>query len=332
MLRKLAGVLLIVHGLAHTLAGMRATEGPLFWSMTLAWVLAVIGFAAAGCMLLGLRGLSGTWRRYATGGLVGSAALLLLGWPGPLAAAGLSIDAVILGSVLATRTRDGVIGGIGPEPESVAARDRLVIVALAALTLLVLTRPVTQRWGSSSAELRADLPGDDSSLRPIYQIQHAVTIHATPDRVWPWLVQLGEDRGGFYSYAALERLVGLRVHNADRIHPEWQRLEVGDTIFATHAGWLGQQRRLGWRVSALRPDTVLVLERWGSFVLVPVDGSATRLIVRSRGGGADGPWSVALAPLGFLLFEPIHFLMERKMLLTIKRLAEEAQGGTGPWS
>lgn len=137
MRRKLAGVLLIVHGLAHTLPGMRATEGPVRWSMTLAWVLAVIGFVAAGCMLLGLRGLNGTWRRYATGGLVGSAVLLLLGWPDRLAVAGLAIDAVILCGVLATRSTDEVIGGIGPEPESVAARDRLVIVALAPLGLLL---------------------------------------------------------------------------------------------------------------------------------------------------------------------------------------------------
>ena len=332
MRRKLAGVLLIVHGLAHTLAGMRATEGALRWSMTLAWALAFIGFAAAGCILLGLRGLNGTWRRYATGGLVGSVVLLLLGWHGQLAAAGLAIDAVVLGGVLATRRPDGVIGGIGPDPASVAPRDRVVIVALALLTLLVLTRPVSQHWGSSAAELRAALPGDEPGLVPIYQIQHAVTIHTTPDRVWPWLVQLGEDRGGFYSYAALERLAGLRVRNADRIHPEWQDLEAGDTIFATHEGWLGQRRRFGWRVSMVRPDTVLVLERWGSVVLVPVDGSSTRLIVRTRGGGADSPPSVALAPFGFLLFEPVHFLMERKMLLTIKRRAEEAQGVGRPWS
>jgi len=282
MRRKLAGILLIVHGLAHTLAGMRATEGALFWSMTLAWALAFVGFAAAGCMLLGVRGLNGSWRRYATGGLVGSAVILVLGWYGPLAAAGLAVDGVILGAVLATHSADAVIGGIGPEPGSVAARDRVVIVALALLTLLVLTRPVTQRWGSSSAELRADLPGDEPGLQTTYQIQHAVTIHTTPDRVWPWLVQLGEDRGGFYSYAALERLLGLRVHNADRIHPEWQDLTVGDTVFATHAGWLGQRRRFGWRVSALRPDTVLVLEQWGSFVLVPIDEGSTRLIVRDR--------------------------------------------------
>jgi hypothetical protein len=331
MRRKLAGVLLIVHGLAHTLAGMRATEGALRWSMTLAWALALIGFAAAGSMLLGLRGLTGTWRRYAVGGLIGSVVLLLLGWPGQLAAAGLAIDAVVLAGILATRGRDGVIGGIGPDPAGVAPRDRVVIVALALLTLLVLTRPVSQRWGSSATELGAALPGDEPRLVPTYQIQHAVTIHTTPDRVWPWLVQLGEDRGGFYSYAALERLAGLRVRNADRIHPEWQDLEAGDTIFATHTGWLGQRRRFGWRVSTVRPDTVLVLERWGSFVLVP-DGSSTRLIVRTRGSGADSPQGVALAPLGFLLFEPIHFLMERKMLLTIKRRAEEAQGVGRPWS
>jgi hypothetical protein len=327
MRRKLAGVLLIIHGLAHTLAGMRATEGALFWGMTLAWGLALVGFAAAGCVLLGLHGLNGTWRRYAAAGVSGSLLLLLLGWGGPLAAAGLAIDATVLAVLLASGATDGVIGGIGEDPGLLGKLDRLVIVALALLALLILARPVMMRWGSTPAELRASLPGDVPHLEATYQIQHAVTIHATPDRIWPWLVQLGEDRGGFYSYAALERLVGLRVRNADRIHPEWQDLAVGDTVFATHAGWIGRDRRFGWRVGLVRPDTVLVLERWGSFVLVPVDSVSTRLIVRTRGGGRDGTGSVVLAPIGFLVFEPIHFLMQRKMLLTIKQRAEAARPG-----
>jgi hypothetical protein len=325
MLRKLAGVLLILHGLAHTLAGMRATEGALFWSMTVAWGLALVGFAAAGCVLLGLHGLNGTWRRYAATGVAGSLLLLLLGWSGALAAAGLAIDAAILAVLLATRPSEGVIGGIGPDPGLLRRLDRLVIVALALLALLVMARPVMMRWGSSPGELSASLPGDEPDLRATYQIQHAVTINATPARIWPWLVQLGEDRGGFYSYAVLERLMGLHVRNADHIHPEWQHLAVGDTVFATPVGWLGARRRFGWRVGMLRPDTVLVLERWGSFVLVPIDSASTRLIVRTRGGGQDRAGSVALAPIGFLVFEPIHFLMQRKMLLTIKQRAEAEQ-------
>jgi hypothetical protein len=322
--RKLLGALLIIHGLAHTLAGMRASEGSLRWSMMAAWGLAFIGFTVAGCLLLGLRGVHGSWRRYAGAGVAGSIALLVLGWPGPLSGAGLAVDATILTIVLATRRPGGVIGSVGLESPEMRVRDKLVVVALALVTILGAARPIEMRWGSWKHELRAPLPGDDPGLLPTYQIQHAVTVRATPDKIWPWLVQLGEDRGGFYSYATLERLAGLHIRNADRIHPEWQDLAVGDTIFATHAGWLGQRRRFGWRVTMLRPDTVLVLENWGAFVLVPTGPDSTRLIVRTRGGGRDGPASVALAPLGFLLFEPIHFLMERKMLLTVKARAEGA--------
>jgi hypothetical protein len=322
MRRVLLGTLLIVHALAHTLPGMRATEGPLRWTMTAAWCLALIGLATAGLMLLGLRGLGGTWRRYAAAGLTGSVALLLLGWPGPISAAGLAIDAVLVTVMLASRKPGGVIGGVGPEPPAPRMIDRLVVAALSALTILVAARPYEMRWGSSPTELRAALPGDDPDLRPTYQIQHAVTIRAAPDKIWPWLVQLGEDRGGFYSYAVLERLVGLHVRNADRIHPEWQQLAAGDTIFSTHPGWLGQRRRFGWRVAMVQRDTVLVLESWGAFVLVPIGPDSTRLIVRTRGGGRDGAVSVALAPLGFLFFEPIHFVMQRKMLLTLKARAE----------
>lgn len=322
MRRTLLGTLLIVHGFAHTLAGMRATEGPRLWSMTAAWCLALIGFAAAGLAVLGARGLDGTWRRYAAGGVAGSLILLLFGWPAPLAAAGLAIDLLVVAALLRTRKPDAVLGGIGAERPNTRVIDRAAIVALAALTVLVLARPLVMRWGSTSAELGSALPGDDPRVRPTYQIQHAVTIRAPADRIWPWLVQLGEDRGGFYSYAALERLVGLHVRNADRIHTEWQDLAVGDTVFSTHAGWLGQRRRFGWRVTMLRPDTVLVLEKWGAFVLVPNGSDRTRLIVRTRGDGPDGPASVALAPLGFLVFEPIHFVMERKMLLTVKARVE----------
>jgi hypothetical protein len=324
MRRILVGSVLILHGLAHTLAGMRAAESSLRWSMTAAWALALVGFAAAGLSLMGVHGLGTSWRRFAAAGLIGSVVLLVGGWPTPPGAAGLAIDAFVLCLLFATRPADPVIGGItpaGPEPR---ARDLMMITALFGLVLLVGLRPWHMRWGSTDAELHAALPGDDPAVRAKYQIQHAVTVYATPDRIWPWLVQLGADRGGFYSYAALERLVGLRVRNADRIHPEWQGLRAGDTVYASHPGWLGFQRRFGWRAGLVRPDTVLVLERWGAFVLVPAGPQSTRLIVRTRGAGGDNLAAVVLAPLGFALFEPIHFVMERKMLLTLK---ERAEGG-----
>ena len=250
--------------------------------------------------------------------------LLVLGWPAPLGATGLAVDATVAGLLLATRPGEIVIGSVGPPRPGLRLADLLAVTALFCLGVLVAARPWHMRWGSTTTELRATLPGDDPAMAPNYRIQHAVTIHATPDRIWPWLVQLGEDRGGFYSYAKLERLIGLHVRNADRIHPEWQALSRGDTIFATHVGWLGLHRRLGWRVELARPDTVLVLEGWGAFVLVPAGPESTRLIVRTRGAGPDGIGAVALAPLGFTLFEPVHFLMQRRMLLMLKERAERA--------
>jgi hypothetical protein len=85
-------------------------------------------------------------------------------------------------------------------------------------------------------------------------------------------------------------------------------------------------RRFGWRIARTDPGQVLVLEDWGAFILQPRDGG-TRLIVRTRGGGTDRPIDLALAPAGLLLFEPAHFVMQRKMLLEIKRLAELERRG-----
>ena len=310
-----AGVVLIVHGLAHALAGMRATA-EFQWLPTIAWAAALAGFLAAGFGLLGLGAFQRRWRIFAAVGVAGSAALLSAGWLTALAIPGFAIDAAVL-SVLLDRQ--------GQEAERPRHPLHMVDIAafflIASLTTLVLARPWHMRWGSSDAELRAALPGDE--LQPVsrYVIQHAVTIDAPPEAVWPWLAQLGEDHGGFYSYAWLENLFGLHIRNADRVHSEWQQVEAGDSIFGTHAGWLGFDRRFGWRVARVDQGRVLFLERWGAFVLVPDGEGRTRLIVRTRGGGTDRMQDVLLAPLGFMLGEPAHFIMERRMLLTLKRLA-----------
>jgi len=322
MRRTVAGLLLVAHGLAHTLAGMRATESAHPWLLTLAWGTALVGFVGAGLGLLGVRAMRPVWRRLAAAGVVGSVVLLAVGWPTPLAAAGLLVDGLVACLVLYSWNRESPGTGARARRPAARALEVVATAALASLAVLVAARPWHMRWGSTPAELRARLPGDDPLMRPTYQIQHAVTVHAGPDRIWPWLVQLGTDRGGFYSYAWLERRFGFEVNNADRIHPEWQRLAPGDTLFATRPGWLGFRRRLGWRVETVRPDTVLVLENWGSFVLLPAGAGSTRLIARTRGAGPDGMASLVLAPLGFALFEPAHFIMQRKMLLTLKERAE----------
>jgi len=91
-------------------------------------------------------------------------------------------------------------------------------------------RPWMLRWGTTREEAGRALPGDELVARPRYQQTHAVTIQAPPARVWPWLAQLGQGRGGLYSYDWLENRFGCDLRSADRIRPEWQRLEAGDTV------------------------------------------------------------------------------------------------------
>jgi hypothetical protein len=181
-----------------------------------------------------------------------------------------------------------------------------VATALYALTI----RPRHLRWGSEPGDERLPLPGDDLLPDGGTQILHAVTIDAPVKDVWPWLAQLGQDRGGFYSYGWLENLAGCEMKNADRIHPEWQQRELGEIVHLHPAG--------GLRVSVFEPGRALGLEGWGTFALEPLGAHRTRLI--ARGGVPRGAAAVSSAAL----MEIPHFLMERRMLLGIKERAERS--------
>ncbi len=84
--------------------------------------------------------------------------------------------------------------------------------------------------GATDEEAAQTWPGDDVVPTPRWWWHHTIDIDAPASEVWPWVVQMGADRGGFYSYEGLENLAGCRIHNADRIHPEWQHLAVGDGL------------------------------------------------------------------------------------------------------
>jgi hypothetical protein len=300
---------------------MRAAAG-FGWLPTVAWGLALAGFLGAGSGLLGARAFRGRWDRWAAIGVSGSGYLLVSAWPTPLGQVGLVMDIAVL-LLIAHRGEWLTDERDHPSRRVLNVESVAAALAIALLTGLVLARPWHMRWGSTASELRAAWPGDELVPVANYLSQHAVTIQAPPGAVWPWLAQLGQERGGFYSYAWAENLFGLGIRNADRVHPEWQQIRAGDSVYATPPGWLGMGRRFGWRVVRAERDRVLVLENWGAFILEPRDG-ATRLIVRTRGGGNDRPADLALAPLGLLLFEPAHFIMQRKMLLELKRRAEES--------
>lgn len=204
--------------------------------------------------------------------------------------------------------------------------------ALASYTFLV--RPWHLRWGATREEREELLPGDTFVPFPRHEATHAITIHAPVSEVWPWLVQVGQTRGGFYSYTWLENLAGCQMHNADRVVPEWQTLRVGDVV------WLHPQAP-PLPVSLVDPGRALVLGgaanhapaaeapggagagTWG-FYLKAIDEQTTRLIIRLRWDRKPG----LLNWLGnYGMLEPAHFVMERKMLLGIKQRAESAAAG-----
>jgi hypothetical protein len=173
-------------------------------------------------------------------------------------------------------------------------------------------------WGATAEEAARPLPGDDLLARADIVATRAIGIDAPPSAVWPWLVQMGPGRAGAYTYDWIENLFGLNMHSADRIHPEWQNLGVGDVLRS-------REDRPGMRVEILDPVRALSNRSeagdwvW-TFVLVPEDGS-TRLISRNRiamKGAAAGQ------RLGMLVMEPGSLVMERKMLLGIKQRAERS--------
>ncbi|MBN2471347.1 MAG: SRPBCC family protein [Anaerolineae bacterium] len=203
--------------------------------------------------------------------------------------------------------------------------------AMAAVYALVL-RPRHMRWGAAASEVKRALPGDELVPTPKYRATHAVTIRAAPGDIWPWLVQIGQGRGGFYSYDFIENAMGLNIHSTNQILPEFQNLKVGDTIPLAPDG-------SGIPVAGLEPNRVLVLggtmdehsegafktspgeffsASW-AFVLEPVAPDVTRLIERFQLDYSPSPFAT-LFYRAFL--EPGSFIMERKMLLGIKARAE----------
>lgn len=171
-------------------------------------------------------------------------------------------------------------------------------------------------WGATAQEAARSLPGDDLLDPADIVATRAITIDAPPAAVWPWLVQMGPGRGGAYTYDWIENLFGLDMHSSDRVHQEWQELEVGDVMRSAGG-------KLGMRVEVLEPERVLSRRSeagdwvW-TFALVPEQGS-TRLISRNRIAMTG---ATAGQRLGMLVMEPGSLVMERKMLLGIKQRAE----------
>lgn len=219
------------------------------------------------------------------------------------------------------------------------AYDVLVGGGLVAGTLVgaPLIRRFYNRHGATDDELERPLPGDHLVAHPKLGYTRAITIDAPADQVWPWLVQFGQGRGGFYSYDALENLIGCGIHSVDRLLPQHQRLAVGDIIRSgrdTHACWqvveVDPPRHLVLlgagtpaqpeipRIVDRIPERGYVASTW-QWVLEPLDdGRRTRLLVRQRlTYSPNQSWL-------WHLVEPLNFVMEHRMLRGIRDRAERA--------
>ena len=205
---------------------------------------------------------------------------------------------------------------------------RVVATAALAVGALLLTRRMTQTWGTWEGEHECVLPGDDlvPDARAVVATR-AVTIDTPPADVWPWLVQLGQGRGGFYSYDVLENLVGLGIQSADAIEERWQGLAVGDDVHLADEAALrvallapGSHLVLLGAPGPGQPDTMPFRFSW-AFVVRPLppgeDGTPrSRLLVRER--------YLPLGAAGRAVVEavqPVSFLMTQKRLRGVRNRA-----------
>ena len=208
-----------------------------------------------------------------------------------------------------------------------------ILFSLAAGAYAFVFRPRMLRWGATVDEVRWPYPGVEVIRGGRRGATMAVTIDAPPARVWRWLVQMGCDRAGWYSW---DRLDNGGTQSAERIHPEWQELKLGDRLKSTPSGsaWfevaaLEPERFLGLRapidLRTMRPfDTrrprprYFVDSLWG-FQLKPLSGERTRLVV--SGYAKARPRSLQkMAELFF--WEPAHWIMQTRQFANLKRRAE----------
>lgn len=200
----------------------------------------------------------------------------------------------------------------------------LALAGLAAYGLVFRSRQLT--WGATPEEMTQEMPGDACVANPHLRATRAITIRNRASEVWPWIAQLGQGRGGFYSYDGLENLVGCDIHSADRVVPEWQTVAVGDQVRLAPDVPLV--------VAVADPGHALILTggvqmgrtpppydfSW-AFVLLERPDGTTRLLVRERYHYTRWWAPVLIEPLALL-----SFVMTQKMLRGVSDRAEGRRG------
>lgn len=205
--------------------------------------------------------------------------------------------------------------------------------ALAAVYALAV-RPRFLQWGSTPEERESAWPGDDLATGARATSMRAITIDALPVEVWPWIVQIGQDRAGFYSYQQLENAVGAKMPKVEHLVPEFQHRFIGDTVWLSDPFTYGGKGKLV--IGYLQENRAMVLispqdwqrqvegkpitgGTWG-FILEPTADGKTRLIMRS----VSNAGTFSRERLQTYLWEVPHFIMERRMMQHLKTLVEQS--------
>jgi hypothetical protein len=195
-------------------------------------------------------------------------------------------------------------------------------------------RPWFRRWGATDAEVAMSLPGDAIVPAARSRETRAITIAAPADQVWPWLAQIGQDRGGFYSYKRLEDLFGCEMPDVRALVPWMQHWKLGDKLWMYPPGKAGgigfavlesyvPGRAMAFATRPMGAAATRPADGSWAFVVDPIDGQSSRLLFRGRAAGELRPM---VAAFNAAVFEPIHFAMERRTMEGIKAMAE----GTPP--
>lgn len=208
---------------------------------------------------------------------------------------------------------------LGPRSLAVTALGGLAVASVAILWTRL------ARWGATDDEVLVALPGDEFLADPDVTTTRAVTVQTSPARVWPWIAQIGQGRAGFYTYEALENLVGCDIRNAEQIVAHWQAIEVGDQVrlhpeIALVVASVEPGRSLVLRGGVPIGSTPSPYEFTWAFVIRDAPDGTARLLVRER-YRYSRPWAV-------LIVQPVQlvsFVMSRRMLHGIRDRAERAR-------
>lgn len=179
-------------------------------------------------------------------------------------------------------------------------------------------RPIITTWGASEKEIFMKMAGDDKTL--IITSTRAISINAPRSEVWKWLIQLGADRGGFYSYSFIEKSMGYETRHQDIIRSEFKEIAVGNIV----RGSINEAKSIipyNFRVLYVKPEETFVLEKWGTFLLEEVSPEQTRLVIRSQ----EVKSSNQGVKIASYIEIPLHYIMERRMLMGIKARVEAGE-------